>query len=69
MARRRNWRSLIVVTSRYHVVRARLLYGRCFDGTLMVVGARSSHRPIEVIKRTMHEWGGLLNALTLERDC
>jgi uncharacterized SAM-binding protein YcdF (DUF218 family) len=69
LARRHTWRSLIVVTSRYHVVRARLLYGRCFDGALMVVGAKPSHRPIEVVKRTMHEWGGLINALTMERGC
>jgi uncharacterized SAM-binding protein YcdF (DUF218 family) len=69
LARRRNWSSLIVVTSRYHVVRTRILYGRCFDGALMVVGAPPSRRPIEVVERTMHEWGGLLNALTFERGC
>lgn len=69
LARRRNWSSLIVVTSRYHVVRARILYGRCFDGALMVVGAQPSRRPIEVVERTIHEWGGLLNALTFERGC
>ena len=69
LARRRNWRSFVVVTSRYHVVRARLLYGRCFDGSLMVVGAPPSREPIEVVERTMHEWGGLINALTFERGC
>jgi len=69
LARRNNWKSLIVVTSRYHVVRARLLYDRCFDGKLMVVGARASHRPVELAKRTIHEWGGLLDAVTLERGC
>ena len=69
LARRHNWKSLIVVTSRYHVVRARLLYGRCFDGDLMVVGAPPSRKPTEFAERTLHEWGGLLDALILERDC
>ena len=69
LARRRNWRSLIVVTSRYHVTRARLLYSRCYDGELTVVGATPNHEPIGVATRTIHEWGGLLNALTFERDC
>lgn len=69
LAERNKWRSLIVVTSRYHVVRVRLLYGRCFDGELMVVGAPPGHRPVEVVERTMHEWGGLLSALTMEPDC
>jgi uncharacterized SAM-binding protein YcdF (DUF218 family) len=69
LARRNNWKSLIVVTSRYHVVRARLLYDRCFNGELMVVGARAGHRPVELAKRTIHEWGGLLNAVIFERGC
>jgi uncharacterized SAM-binding protein YcdF (DUF218 family) len=67
LAERHNWKSLIVVTSRYHVVRARLLYRRCFHGTLMVVGAESSKR--ELLQRTLHEWGGLVQALTIARDC
>jgi uncharacterized SAM-binding protein YcdF (DUF218 family) len=69
LARRRNWRSLIVVTSKYHVTRTKLLYSRCYDGELMVVGATPSHEPIGVATRTIHEWGGLLSALTFERDC
>ena len=67
LAERHNWHSLIVVTSRYHVVRARLLYRRCFNGPVMVVGAPSSKR--ELLPRLAHEWGGLLYALTLARDC
>ena len=69
LARRHNWKSIIVVTSRYHVVRVRRLYGRCFHGDLMVVGAPPSSKPTEVVQRTLHEWGGLINAMTLERGC
>ena len=69
LARRRNWRSLIVVTSRYHVVRARLLYRRCYPGRVMVVGAPPGKGRRELLSRAMHEWGGLLYALTFARDC
>ena len=40
LARERGWRSVVVVTSTYHVTRARLLVERCYDGELRVVGAR-----------------------------
>ena len=38
-AKRRGWRSLVVVTSSYHVRRARVIVERCFDGRLTVVGS------------------------------
>ncbi|HEX2118886.1 MAG TPA: ElyC/SanA/YdcF family protein, partial [Acidimicrobiales bacterium] len=39
LARDRDWEALVVVTSTPHVSRARLLFDRCFPGTLDVVGA------------------------------
>ncbi|HEY8103888.1 MAG TPA: YdcF family protein [Gaiellaceae bacterium] len=41
LARERNWDSLVVVTSRFHLFRTRLLFERCFHGDLAVVGARN----------------------------
>jgi uncharacterized SAM-binding protein YcdF (DUF218 family) len=41
LARERGWRSLVVVTSRFHLFRARLLFERCYDGDLAFVGAPS----------------------------
>lgn len=69
LAKDRNWKSIIVVTSRYHVVRARLLFGRCFRGTTMVVGAPPDNGPIELLRRATHEWGGLIYGLTVGRGC
>jgi uncharacterized SAM-binding protein YcdF (DUF218 family) len=37
----RGWRTVLVVTSRYHVSRARLIIGRCFSGRLVMVTADS----------------------------
>lgn len=39
LASARGWRRLDVVTSQYHVVRARILVRRCYRGGLRVVGA------------------------------
>ena len=35
----RGWGSILVVTSRYHVFRTRMLFDRCLEGRLAVVGA------------------------------
>jgi uncharacterized SAM-binding protein YcdF (DUF218 family) len=42
LARERGWDSLVVVSSRFHLLRARLLFERCFPGRLAFVGADSS---------------------------
>jgi uncharacterized SAM-binding protein YcdF (DUF218 family) len=42
LARSRGWSSVLVVSSRYHLVRARMLFDRCFDGTVYADGANQS---------------------------
>ena len=39
LARERGWQSVLVVTSRYHIVRAGILFARCFPGTVSTDGA------------------------------
>jgi uncharacterized SAM-binding protein YcdF (DUF218 family) len=69
LASRRGWRSLLVVTSTYHVTRARLLYRRCFDGRVDVVGADPNAGPAEWAGAIAHEWGGLAYAVMIARGC
>lgn len=42
LAKARGWDSVIVVSSRYHTVRAKLLFDRCFDGQVSTDGAGES---------------------------
>jgi uncharacterized SAM-binding protein YcdF (DUF218 family) len=67
LARERGWGSVAVVTSTFHVFRARMLFERCFDGDVEVVGARYKLRYLP--SALFWETGKLGYALTLERDC
>jgi hypothetical protein len=61
LAAAHDWRRLDVVTSQYHVVRARILIRRCYRGALRVVGAPDQPwlLPIDValesVKLVYHE--------------
>jgi len=70
MAAARGWRSLLVVTSTYHVYRARMLFQRCLKGQhlrLYVEGVRSGWRslPLNAAAETLK----LGLAETLRRGC
>ena len=67
MAARRGWRSIVIVTSTYHVSRARLLFERCFHGRVQAVGSRYTltRLPYEVVA----EWAKLALAETFRRGC
>jgi uncharacterized SAM-binding protein YcdF (DUF218 family) len=67
LARARGWRSVLVVTSRYHVTRARLLFRRCVDARVWVTGStyRRSLVPLEVFL----EPAKLAYALVVARRC
>jgi uncharacterized SAM-binding protein YcdF (DUF218 family) len=67
LARERGWRSLVVVTSRYHVTRSRLLFRRCTNADVSAVAASTS--PAAIVLNLPFEWGKLLYQLTVERDC
>lgn len=36
MAKERGWKSVIVISWRYHMVRARYIFGQCFDGDVVM---------------------------------
>ena len=68
LARQHGWNEVVLVTSTYHVTRARMLLGRCFTGRVDVVAASPPRRPLHWAAAVAHEWAGMLDA-TLRRGC
>jgi uncharacterized SAM-binding protein YcdF (DUF218 family) len=64
IAHERGYDRIVVVTARYHVTRAKVLFERCFDGDVQMVRAGGHIR----LDSWMHEWGGLVHAW-VHRDC
>jgi uncharacterized SAM-binding protein YcdF (DUF218 family) len=62
-----HWSSVVLVTTKEQDTRARILFGRCFGGTIYVMTASVplSSWPYEIA----YQWGALLKALVLYRSC
>ena len=70
LAGERGWRSVVVVTSRYHVTRATMLVDRCFDGDVRGVGARPpGWGGLPTIRNIAREWASYVHAHAVKRDC
>lgn len=69
IAKTNRWRSLVLVTSRWHVSRARMLLRRCYNGRLAVVGARPHESLPSAAESIIHEWGGIAYAFAWARGC
>ena len=67
LMKRRGWKRVVVVTSRYHLIRARMDFRRCVDGDVKGVGASTSLG--QWIAGAIQEWPKLAYALTLGRSC
>jgi len=67
LGRGHHWRRLVVVTSRYHLRRARMLFERCTHRRPQVVAARTT--TLDYLKVVPWEWGKLVYQLTIDRSC
>lgn len=67
LARERGWHEVVVVTSRFHVTRAHMLFRRCYHGGLAFVASPSPwwKLPLDWARET----GKLAFQLTVERSC
>lgn len=67
LARDRGWHRVVIVTSRFHVTRAHMLFRRCYDGGLSMVGVPTAwwRLPVEWVSET----GKMLVQLTAQRAC
>jgi uncharacterized SAM-binding protein YcdF (DUF218 family) len=69
LAARHRWRSLALVTSRYHLFRAGLLLGRCYHGRVEKVAAPNEISTLALALRAIRESGGVIDAEILSRGC
>jgi uncharacterized SAM-binding protein YcdF (DUF218 family) len=68
LARQRNWNSVLVVTSVYHVSRARLIVDRCMPGTVRMVATSARPSLAGWAYQFGYQTGGFAKAL-LHRSC
>ena len=68
LARQHHWKSLIVVTSMYHVSRARLIVTRCMPGTVLMVAAPGKPSVADWAYQFLYQTGGFIKA-GLHRAC
>ena len=68
LARQRHWNSVLVVTSTYHVSRARLIVDRCMPGTVRMVAAPGKPSLGDWAYQFLYQTGGFAKAF-LRRSC
>jgi uncharacterized SAM-binding protein YcdF (DUF218 family) len=67
MVRTRHWRTVDVVTSTFHITRARLLFKRCVKARVRMVAAK--YPLVRLPQFVASEWVKLLYAQTIKRGC
>jgi uncharacterized SAM-binding protein YcdF (DUF218 family) len=60
------WTRIIVVASTDQITRARMIIGRCFGGEITMVDVASAD---SAFYRGAYEWGALVKAVVVNRDC
>jgi uncharacterized SAM-binding protein YcdF (DUF218 family) len=68
LARQHGWTSVVVVTSTYHVSRARMIFDRCFDGSLYMVAARRGISVFAWAHQYLYQTGAYVKAV-LQPGC
>jgi uncharacterized SAM-binding protein YcdF (DUF218 family) len=69
MADRRGWERIVVVTTRFHTARARILFRQCLGERVSVVGAEEADDARAGRGRWVREVGGIVIGATLDRAC
>jgi uncharacterized SAM-binding protein YcdF (DUF218 family) len=68
LARDKGWNEVVLVTSTYHVTRARMLLERCFDGRVDAVAASPPRRPLHWGAAVVREWAAMVET-AVRRNC
>ena len=67
LARAHHWTSIVIVSSQYHLRRARMLFHRCTHAKLQLVPARTT--AVGYLENIPLELGKLAYQLTVDRHC
>lgn len=65
----RQWRRIIVVTSRFHVARSRLLFRRCVDAEVRMMGGDPSYGRDVLTRRIANEWPKVVYTSAMGPGC
>ena len=68
LAQQHRWTSIVVVTSTFHVSRARLIFSNCFSGKLYMAAGRKDIGPITWAFQYMYQTAGFIKAV-LQSGC
>ena len=68
LADEHGWRRIAIVTSKYHLVRARLLIERCVRQEVVMIASDPRESMFEAVRHWVHECGGLIDAVVLHRS-
>jgi uncharacterized SAM-binding protein YcdF (DUF218 family) len=64
-----HWNRVVVVTSRYHLTRARLDMDRCLGSGFIMSSSTSHDALVTKANHVLHEWTGWLLDETIQRSC
>jgi uncharacterized SAM-binding protein YcdF (DUF218 family) len=67
LERKHGWKRIVIVTSRYHLRRAGMLFDRCTGRRPQVVAAKTT--VLNYLVDVPWEWGKLVYQLTVDRSC
>lgn len=69
LARARQWRTVVVVTSRYHVTRSRLLFRRCVDAEVRMMAGDPPYSRAVLDREIGSEWLKVIYTVGIGPDC
>jgi uncharacterized SAM-binding protein YcdF (DUF218 family) len=69
LASSRGWTRVVVATSTHHVARAGLLFRRCIDGDVVMIGAPVAGSRGIPLRQIVDEWLKLVYHWTVARSC
>ena len=65
LAKERGWKSLIVISWRFHLVRARYIVSQCFRGEIIMRSVQRSYDLGIWLYQFAYQYAGLIKAVTL----